>query len=208
MDELIDDIEKLKNSKIQSTIQCRLEEFSGIRHERIEKIFIELCFCIMTANCGAEKCIEIHEQIQEDFLAFSQPQLAEKFKELGYRFPNIRSEYVVEARKKLNELKKVLNSERNDKELRAWVVKNIKGLGWKEGSHFLRNIGYNNLAIIDRHIIDILVNNELVERYKTLTKKRYLEMEEILEDLSKDLDLNLAELDLYLWYLETGKIFK
>ncbi|MGV9141683.1 MAG: N-glycosylase/DNA lyase, partial [Promethearchaeota archaeon] len=160
------------------------------------------------ANCGAEKCIEIHEQIKEDFLAFSQHQLAEKFKELGYRFPNIRSEYVVEARKKINELKKALNSKRNDKELRAWVVKNIKGLGWKEGSHFLRNIGYNNLAIIDRHIIDILVNNELVERYKTLTKKRYLEIEEILENLGKDLNLNLAELDLYLWYLETGKILK
>ncbi|TXT58824.1 MAG: putative N-glycosylase/DNA lyase [Promethearchaeota archaeon] len=208
MENIRNAIKGLQKSKIQSTIQSRLREFSEIREKEIDEIFIELCFCIMTANCGAEKCIEVHEQIQEDFLTISQKELAKTFKRLGYRFPNIRSEYVVEARKKKAELEEQLNDSQSEKNLRKWIVNNVKGLGWKESSHFLRNIGFKNLAIIDRHIIDILVSNNLVEEYKTITRKRYLEMEEILENLGKELDLNLAELDLYLWYLETGKILK
>ncbi|MHA2326793.1 MAG: 8-oxoguanine DNA glycosylase, partial [Promethearchaeota archaeon] len=91
---------------------------------------------------------------------------------------------------------------------RDWIVKNIKGIGYKEGSHFLRNIGYNNLAIIDFHIIDLLVKSHLIEKPKTLTKKKYLEIEELLKLIGKKLKLNLAELDLYLWYTETGKVLK
>jgi len=74
----------------------------------------------------------------------------------------------------------------------------------------LRNIGYKNLAIIDFHIIDLLVRYGLIEkpRNKSLTPKRYLEIENALKKISKKTGLHLGELDLYLWYLETGKILK
>ena len=78
----------------------------------------------------------------------------------------------------------------------------------KEASHFLRNIGYLNYAIIDFHIIDLLVNQNIIERPKTLTNNRYIEIEKTLKEISKKLDLTLGELDLYLWYLETGTILK
>ena len=78
----------------------------------------------------------------------------------------------------------------------------------KEASHFLRNIGFSNYAIIDFHIIDLLVKEKLITRPKTLTPKRYLEIESILETLAKKTKLSLGELDLYLWYMETGKILK
>ncbi|MFX0023908.1 MAG: hypothetical protein ACFE9S_16395 [Candidatus Hermodarchaeota archaeon] len=42
----------------------------------MEEIFKELCFCIMTANCSAMKCIEIHEHIGEEFLYLSKIELA------------------------------------------------------------------------------------------------------------------------------------
>lgn len=80
----------------------------------------------------------------------------------------------------------------------------------KEASHFLRNIGFKNYAVIDFHIVDVLVKNDLIEKpkSKSLTSKKYLEIEEVLRKLAKETKTNLGELDLYLWYHETGKILK
>jgi len=209
MDALIDSINQLKNSSIRNLIEKRINEFSQIKNSCIDDIFVELCFCIMTANCGAEKCIEIHEKIDKDFLSLSEDELKMRFKDLGYRFPNVRAEYIIESRKRIEELEEILNNESStDLELRNWIVKNIKGLGYKESSHFLRNIGLNDYAIIDFHIIDLLVEQNLIERPKTLTKKKYLEIEELLKDLANKLDLTLGELDLYLWYMETDRVLK
>ena len=69
-------------------------------------------------------------------------------------------------------------------------------------------MGFDDYAIIDFHIIDILVDNKIIKKPKTLTKKRYLEIEDKLRGLADKTALTLAELDLYLWYLETGKILK
>ena len=90
------------------------------------------------------------------------------------------------------------------------MVENVKGLGFKEASHFLRNIGYKNLAIIDFHIVDILAGNKMIDKPKnrSLTRKRYLEIESVLRKLGEKTKLSQAELDLYLWYMETGKILK
>ena len=104
-------------------------------------------------------------------------------------------------------LKRVVESHKND-ELREWLVKNVKGIGYKETSHFLRNIGFDDFAIIDFHIIDILAKYDLIEKPKALTRKKYLEIEKILKKIAEKSGLNLAELDLYLWYMETGKILK
>ena len=84
----------------------------------------------------------------------------------------------------------------------------MKGLGYKEASHFLRNIGFDDFAIIDFHIIDILSRYNLIEKPKALTKKRYLKIENLLKEIAKKSNLSLAELDLYLWYMETGKVLK
>ncbi|MFX1593264.1 MAG: N-glycosylase/DNA lyase [Promethearchaeota archaeon] len=208
MKELIDKIENLKNGSIKNRIDTRLTEFSGIKNQSINMIFRELCFCIMTANCSAVKCMEVHEHIGEGFLHLSELDLVNKFKELGYRFPNIRSKYILEARNKLSQLESNIKFGNDGYTLREWIVKNIKGIGYKEASHFLRNIGYSNYAIIDFHIIDLLVQYNLIEKPKTLTKTKYLKIEQVLKGIANKLNLNLAELDLYLWYLETGKILK
>ena len=208
MKELLDSIEDLKNSDIRKLIDDRIYEFEHIQRESIDTIFKELCFCIMTANCGADKCLEIHEEISDGFLHLSQKNLSGRFKELGYRFPNVRSIYIVEAREYKDQLYQLLKSNRQKQELREWVVKNIKGLGYKEASHFLRNIGYKNYAIIDFHIVDVLAKYHVIEKPKTMTKKKYLEIEKILKQMANRLNLNMAELDLYLWYLETGKVLK
>ncbi len=205
-DDLLNSIDNLKNSEIKDVINSRIKEFSQIKKSSINDIFSELCFCIMTANCGAEQCIRIHEKINDGFNYLSQEQLTQKFKEFGYRFPNIRAKYITEATDFKDELENIIRSQETN--IRDWLVKNIKGLGYKEASHFLRNIGYKNYAIVDFHIVDLLVKYNLIKKPKTMTKRKYLEIERILQDLGSEVSLNLAELDLYLWYMETGKVLK
>ena len=87
-------------------------------------------------------------------------------------------------------------------------MKNVKGLGYKEASHFLRNTGRKNVAIIDFHIADLLENHRLIEKPKTISKAKYLEIENVLKKIGMKAGMHQSELDLYLWYMETGKILK
>ena len=208
MKDLIKSIESLKNSDISNVIDTRIKQFISVKKKGISEIFKELCFCIMTANCGAEKCIEVNDRIDKGFLNLSEEELINKFKEFGYRFPNIRAKYIMEALNYISELESIINSNIDEIKLREWVVKNFKGLGYKEASHFLRNIGYKNLAIIDFHIVDLLVKYDLIEKPKSITKKKYLEIENVLKQIGREVHLDIAKLDLYLWYKETGKVLK
>ena len=207
---LINSIENLKNSKIKEVIDSRIKEFSELGKNSINEIFKELCFCLLTANFSAHGGIKIQKEIGDGFLTLSEIDLAKKLSELGHRFPNARAKYIFLAREKINNLKKILESDESELKKREEIVKNIKGLGMKEASHFLRNIGYKNLAIIDFHIIDLLVKNNLIvkSKSKSLNVKKYLEIENLLKQIAEKTNLTLGELDLYLWYQETGKILK
>ena len=205
---LLESIENLKNSEVKNLVNTRIREFKENGAKSNGEIFIELCFCILTANFNAEKAIKIQTEIGKDFLTLPESQLAEKLKRLGHRYPNTRAKYIVKARKYKDSLKEVISSFSVEDELREWLVKNIKGIGYKEASHFLRNIGYTNFAIIDFHITDLLARYKLLEKPKTLTKKEYFKIENLLREIAEKSNLNLAELDLYLWYMETGKILK
>jgi N-glycosylase/DNA lyase len=207
MDELINKITNYKNSGIGQIVDSRIKEFKEIGKKSNDEIFKEMCFCILTANFDAEKCIKIQKNIGKYFLIDNKDELSKKLKNQGYRFPNIRADYISSSLECKNRLENKIQLLK-DNELREWIVKNVKGLGYKEASHFLRNIGFDDFAIIDFHIINILVNHKLIKRPKTLTKRKYLEIEHILRNLASRTGLSLAELDLYLWYIETGKILK
>lgn len=208
MEKVLELIENLKKSEVKKLIDARIKEFEENGRKPGSEIFKELCFCILTANFDAGKCIKIQNDIGEGFLTLSESQLAERLKESGHRHPNVRSRYIVEAREYKNSLKDVIKFCNNDTELREYLVKNIKGIGYKEASHFLRNIGYKNLAIIDFHIINILTDYGLIEEPKSLTKRKYMEIEGLLKEIAGESGINLAELDLYLWFAETKKILK
>lgn len=210
LNELIEKIENLKISPVSETIKKRIEEFENLGKENSNEIFKELCFCFLTANFNAEKSIKIQKEINDGFIFMEEEELNKKLIYLGHRFPNTRTKFIIEARKYKNNIKEILSSFENEFYMRDWVVNNIKGVGMKEASHFLRNIGYKNLAIIDFHIIDLLSEYRIIEKPKTssLSKKRYIEIEDELKKIAEKTDLNLSQLDLYLWYKETGKILK
>jgi N-glycosylase/DNA lyase len=85
----------------------------------------------------------------------------------------------------------------------------VKGLGYKEASHFLRNIGFKGYAILDKHIVNMLFElGVLPTNDKPANRKRYLEIEDKLRDFSKDIGIDMDELDLALWSYKTGVILK
>ena len=207
MNQIISKIETLKKSNVSKLIQQRINDFKKIDINSNDELFKELCFCILTANFNAERSIKIQDIIGECFINDSKEELEIKLKELGHRFPNTRAKYINESKKCKDTLTKIVKFHDKNK-LREWIVKNITGLGYKEASHFLRNIGFDDYAIIDFHIIDALVEHNLIEKPKTITKRKYVEIENLLRKIAKQTNLSLAELDLYLWYMETGKILK
>ena len=192
----VDKVFKILRKEVGKEVEIRIKEFENVKDK-----FSELCFCILTANFNSERAIEIQKKIGKGFKNYTEKKLASELKKLGYRYPNIRAKYIVEARK--FDLKKALKVD----DPREEIVK-VKGIGFKEASHFLRNIGYKDYAIIDFHIVDFLVEYDLVSKPKCMGKKCYLEIEEVLRNIAIKNKIDLARLDLFLWYYETGKILK
>ncbi len=208
LDDLVEAIKRLRKSEVRSLIDDRIREFRENGKKSITEIFKELCFCLLTANFNAERSLKIQEEIGNGFLKLPEHELAEKLRGLGHRYPVTRAKYIVDARKMIRPLRDILQSSMNEEALREWLTGNIRGLGYKEASHFLRNMGFMNLAIIDFHVINILSKYGLISGVKTLTKRRYREIEKLLREVAKRIELSLGELDLYLWFMETGKVLK
>lgn len=189
------------NKKIIKEIKTNLKRFKTVNSRNI---FEELCFCILVANNNAERTYKIWNEIKNRLKNIKLNELKMKLKKLKYRFYNRRAEYIIYNRKYLGALNKKIK-ELKPYDLRDWIVKNLKGIGYKEASHFLRNIGIFEFAILDRHILKFLFKTKIIEKIpKNLNKKNYLEIEKKFLDLAKKSNLNPAELDFYIFYLEKG----
>ncbi len=209
MNTLINEINYLKqNTQLNRTIKKTIHSFKQYKHNATNnELFSELCYCILTANCQAQTCLTIQKTFSIPFATATKNQIKTHLKKHHYRFPNIRTEFIIEAQQYKDNLKKILNTYQKSKR-REWFIDHIKGLGMKEASHYLRNIGYDNYAIIDTHILSILQSYEIIKKPKTITKKRYLQIEQKLQQIANKTDLTLASLDLYLWYMQKGLILK
>ncbi|AGJ62625.1 Thermostable 8-oxoguanine DNA glycosylase [Sulfolobus islandicus LAL14/1] len=98
----------------------------------------------------------------------------------------------------------------SDQQLAREKLLNIKGIGMKEASHFLRNVGYFDLAIIDRHLIDFMRRIGAIgeTNVKHLSKSRYISLESVLKSIALNLNISVGILDLFIWYKETNTIVK
>lgn len=168
-----------------------------------ECLFGELCFCIMTPQSRAKYCRQAVESLKKDKKLFT----ANKEELLNYlksvRFPEPKAQRIIEAREKFPELKKRLDMDKG--ELRKWLAENIKGLGMKEASHFMRNIGFKGMGIIDVHVQNFLIKAGKAEKLNSLTKKRYLELEQKFLELAREAGIPSDELDIAIWMYQSGE---
>lgn len=173
-----------------------------------EEIFGELCFCLLTANTSAELGIKTQSMIGlNGFLNYDRTFLRDELKRIRYRFYNVRSNFIVEARWIIDELPGLLKSS-NRYDTREYLVENVKGLGYKEASHFLRNVGVFDFAILDKHIMKMLSVEYSFKLPKAVSRKEYFSNEEKVVDLARRVDLEPGIFDLYMWKIATGKVIK
>lgn len=187
-----------------SLVEQRLKEFKQLNQLGTNHWFGELCFCILTANSKAENAIKIQQEIGTNgFINLTEQAISEIIKKHKHRFHNNKAKFIVQARFFIDIKDKI--KDLSGPQAREFIAKNIKGLGFKEASHFLRNVGYDDVAIIDRHILRFMLQQKLIPSIpKHLSVNFYLECEQILSKFG----IALSRLDLILWQKMTGNVLK
>ncbi len=179
------------------------------------RIFAELTFCILTPQSGAFVCWDAVKRLLAHDLLFTGGY--EEIREAVFpvRFFNNKSKYIIEARDFFvsdgsMRIRETLSGIGTVSEKRAFLIRNVKGIGWKESSHFLRNVGFGeDLAILDRHILKNLVRLGVIGAVpSSVTGADYVEIEGLMRGFCSSREISMADLDLLLWQRETGRVFK
>ena len=191
----------------KTDIKKRLDDFRKNWFESDRRIFSELAFCLCTPQSKAKAADKAVKQAADSNLLFvgRVEDITPILTKAGVRFANNKAKYIVDARtyfSKDGDLK--IRSKLNTDDiwgLRNWLADNVNGLGMKEASHFLRNMGFGkDVAILDRHILRCLVKYGVIpEEPKTLTKQKYFEIEQRMREFSKKVNIAMDELDMLFW---------
>ncbi|CAN5673546.1 N-glycosylase/DNA lyase [soil metagenome] len=197
-------------------IRSRLAEFNDVWNGGTDDdIWAEMVFCFFTGGCSAKMGLRSLEAVRHLLASGTQPELAKALTGV-HRYPNARARYVVASRDHLRadcgfQLKERLATFDCHFERRDWLAreKGIKGLGYKEASHFLRNVGFRGYAILDKHVLNCLAELGIISEPKPpSSRKRYLETEDRLRELSLATAIDFDEMDLVLWSMKTGEVLK
>jgi len=197
-------------------IRSRLSEFRAVKAERCaDRYWEEMVYCFFTGGCSARMGLRSVEATRPLLKEGSVDELASALTGV-HRYPNARAKYVVYSRDFLNgdcemRLPERLAGFDDDFARRDWLAreKGIKGLGYKEASHFLRNIGYLGYAILDKHVLRCLAELKIIDDPKPPSNRaRYLSVEEKVRRLTDKVEIDFDELDLVLWSIKTGSVLK
>ncbi len=213
--EFIADLRKDYRSK-KRMIEQRLREFRAVYDRGDAAIFEELCFCILTAGSSARMGLRTVDALRDILLTGTERELRERAQMHRVRFWRLRPAYIHCTREHLKEtcglrLRDLLDSFDDPEARRDFLAMNrsIKGLGFKEASHFLRNVGFRGYAILDKHIVNSLREAGVIDKRLTpASRKGYVAIEKRLKRFSGQIGIDMDHLDLLLWSRKTGEILK
>ena len=199
-------------------IKKRLGEFQEVwRHGSDARLWEELVYCIFTAGASARMGLNAIDAVRSLLLDGEPDEMTQVLREAGaHRFPVARPRYIVTTRNyfRVNfgmALRERLRSFSDPFERRDWLAqeKQIKGLGYKESSHFLRNVGVKGHAILDKHVMRCLAEMNIVDTARPpANRRKYLEVEQEFRRFAEQIKVDFDELDLVLWSIKTGEILK
>ena len=199
-------------------IRKRLGEFDEIWRKGFDaRLWEELAYCIFTAGASARMGLNSVDAVQPLLLDGDSDAMTAALQKAGaHRFPVARPRYIVTTRNYFHvdcgmKLRKRLRSFKDPFERRDWLAqeKQVKGLGYKEASHVLRNIGVKGHAILDKHVMRCLAEIGVIDAAKPpSTRRKYLEVEQQLVRFARDVRIDFDELDLVLWSMKTGEVLK
>ncbi len=197
-----------KYEELKDRIRQRLSEFALVPES---EYFYEMCYCICTPQSKARNAFTVVEKLKErDFVNKPFNPVSILRNPAHYiRFHNQKAKRLIELIDVFPEVLNILKSNREKDEKRIEIYKAVKGFGFKETSHFLRNIGYSGLAILDRHILRHMVEcGVYMDTPKVSSVNQYLGVEKEFGLLAGNVGIPVDELDMLFWSYETGVILK
>lgn len=197
-----------------------------------EELWKELALCVLSSNVPYEMAKSAHSHLNHVGLLdipdvvkmcaekriaqeLSKPICLPKRKNgmlRRYRFPNCRAASIAEAGRLFycdsSGIQSLLSRFTDEVDARDFFAENVPGIGLKEASNFLRNVGFSNsLAIVDSHILSFMQGAYLIgmDTFDGSSKKSYAQVEQVLRDVSERNGLNLSVLDLAIWDYMRGR---
>ncbi len=193
-------------------IKFRLNEFQDIRtRNNPELYFYEFCFCILTPQSNVKNAILVQRKLIElDFLNSKFNPIEILYDKENYiRFHNVKSKRLLAAIDFFPILLDILANSGSKFEKRILIKNNFNGIGMKESSHFLRNIGYKNLAILDRHILRHLQKCNIIDKINLpSSEKKYLEIEKKFSEFCDAINISIDIMDFLFFSNSTGRVLK
>jgi len=199
--------------EVRGLIERRIAEFRSVDRRDPFRLFEELAFCVMTPQSKAKAALRAIDELKATGLLRSgrAPEVAEVMRRNGIRFHVKKARYLVLNRRLLRGEPAVLVGllQGETGSVRDALVEEVWGFGLKEASHFMRNVGFTGIAVLDRHVLRWMEVLGAIERVpRSLTRRTYLELEQRFLALSGELGMSPEELDLLLWYASTGEVLK
>jgi N-glycosylase/DNA lyase len=207
-DEQLAELRDLYSLK-KEAIRRRLAEFQAIEPS---EYFYELVYCLLTPQTSAENAGKVVEELER--LSFHSlpidPEPCLRDRAMYIRFHKMKSRNLLKLKEDFPVVLNAIAEYADPSARREWLVKNVLGLGYKEATHFLRNVGLNGgLAILDRHILRNLKRYGAIRSVpKSISRKKYISLERSFMRFSERIGISLDELDLVFWSMETGVIRK
>jgi N-glycosylase/DNA lyase len=135
-----------------------LENFAKPKTD--EEIFYNLCFCLLVPQTSFKRTFQVVQGLKEmNFYDTFHQDCGDYMIRLAAvispcRFYKVKSERLRAAKQDFDRILTICKLDSfSTIQKRQWLVKHVKGLDMKAASHFLRNLGARDLAIIDTHII-------------------------------------------------------
>jgi N-glycosylase/DNA lyase len=184
--------------ELQITEQDRIEAKKAVDRFKGEKtaeqIFYNLCFALLAPQTTFKNNKKVIALLEEKKY-FSNNIPKEELEEIvrPTRFFRNKTRFLTAAKANFEDVLGIINLPVSVKDKRRFLVESVNGLGMKASSHFMRNLGYTDLAIIDTHILKFL--NKNIPK----NNNEYIEIEKELTNFAEDNDISMAELDAIIW---------
>ncbi len=187
---------------------------SGVRYE----VCLGYANCIKSKNLVSKKKVLNHNEetkfLLEKLLSSPVKSYFNNATYKKYRYPNRGSDHLSRAfyniYSEYGSLNTLINSVTSSFELRRELIKLCPGIGPKQSSHFIKNIGYTDeVAILDRHILKYLElydGNEICR--KQIGKIDYYErIEQDFISIASKFEYSVSVVDQSMWFImrELGK---
>ncbi len=193
------------------------------------RLWRELCLCIISSRTRFEMALAAVNSLERVGLL---RRLREEPEDISYSqveailkppkhlrtptnhsipFWRLRARQLVEAAQRLytngnGGLMALLSGFGDPGELRGYLVSEIPGIGMKQASHFLQNVGFSSdFAVIDAHLLSFLRDELMVidADDKNLSKALYVELEQRIQRLAAANGFDLGLLDHVVWAMKS-----